>query len=174
MATALAQEEYERMYETLGGKPAHNTLAYHWARLVEVLYAAERMRELAADPGIADPQVRTISTATPQEGIGVCEAPRGTLFHHYQTDENGVLTKVNLLVATQNNAAAINLSITKAARNLIHKGNVTDGILNMIEMAFRAYDPCFACTTHSLPGEMPLIARIQDRQGNLIQELRRD
>ncbi|MFH1653782.1 MAG: Ni/Fe hydrogenase subunit alpha, partial [Pseudomonadota bacterium] len=155
MATPLAQIEYERMYAALGKKPAHNTLAYHWARLIEVVYAAERMNELASDPELTDPNVRTIPTEIPKEGVGVCEAPRGTLFHHYQTDERGILQKVNLLVATQNNAAAICMSIAKAAKSLIKKGKVSDTLLNMVEMAFRAYDPCLACATHSLPGEMP-------------------
>jgi F420-non-reducing hydrogenase large subunit len=174
MATPLAQAEYERMYDTLGGKPAHNTLAYHWARLVEVMYAAERMNELADDPELTSYKVRSIPSKLPNEGIGVCEAPRGTLFHHYKTDEKGILQKVNLLVATQNNAAAICMSIQKAACGLIKKGKVEEGLLNMIEMAFRAYDPCFACATHSLLGQMPMIVRIYDRKKRLIRELRRE
>ena len=89
MATPLAQEEYERMYDTLGGKPVHATLAMHWARLIELQYAAERLLELCQDPEITDPNVRIIPTATPDEGVGVVEAPRGTLYHHYQTDKNG-------------------------------------------------------------------------------------
>jgi len=174
MATPLAQAEYELMFATLGGKPVHNTLAYHWARLVEVLYSAERMMELINDPDILDPNVRTLPTQIPTEGVGVCEAPRGTLIHHYKTDSRGIITNVNLLVATQNNAAAICLSITKAAKALIKNGVVNDGILNMVEMAFRAYDPCFGCATHSLPGEMPLLVHVYDKQKNLVQELRRD
>lgn len=174
MATPLAQAEYERLYDTLGGKPAHNTLAYHWARLVEVMYAAERMLELADDPDLTGTKVRNIPDQLPDEGVGVVEAPRGTLLHHYQTDENGILLQVNLLVATQNNAAAICMSVEKAARGLIKGGQVSDGLLNMIEMAFRAYDPCFACATHSLPGEMPLIVNIYDGQKNLVKELIRD
>lgn len=174
MATPLAQAEYERMYKTLGAKPAHNTLAYHWARLVEVMYAAERMNELINDPQISDTKVRNIPGEIHGEGIGVCEAPRGTLIHHYKTDKKAILQKVNLLVATQNNAAAICMSIEKAARKLIKGGNVSDGILNMIEMAFRAYDPCFGCATHSLPGEMPLIVKIYSSQKDLVKEIRRD
>jgi F420-non-reducing hydrogenase large subunit len=174
MATPSAQAECEKMFDVLGGKPAHNTLAYHWARLIEVLYAAERMVELAEDDDITDPKVRNIPKETPKEGIGVCEAPRGTLFHHYKTDEFGILQTVNLLVATQNNAAPICMSIEKAARGLIKAGNVSDGILNMIEMAFRAYDPCLACATHSLPGEMPMIVSIYDREKKLVREIKRD
>lgn len=174
LATPKAQEAYEQFYDTLGGKPVHYTLANHWARLIEMLYAAERMVELANDPDIINPNVRTLPTATPKEGFGVVEAPRGTLFHHYQTDERGVITKANLIVATQNNAARIAMSVDKAARGLIKGGKVDDGILNMVEMAFRAYDPCHACATHALPGQMPLIVSIYDRQHNLLQEIRRD
>ena len=174
MATPKAQEVYEQFYSTLGGKPVHHTLANHWARLVELLYAAERMKELAQDPDIANPHVRTIPTATPKEGIGAVEAPRGTLFHHYRTDSRGVITFANLIVATQNNAARIAMSVDKAARGLIHEGQVDDGILNLVEMAFRAYDPCHGCATHALPGQMPLRVMIHDRAGHIVREIRRD
>jgi F420-non-reducing hydrogenase large subunit len=174
MATPLAQEAYNKMYSTLGGKPVHNTLAFHWARLIEALYAAERTLELAKDPEITSPDIVNLPTQTPKEGVGVVEAPRGTLFHHYQTDEKGIITKCNLIVATQNNSAAINMSVDKAAKSLIHKGKAPDGILNMVEMAFRAYDPCQACSTHSLPGKMPIEVAIYDAGGNLIRTLRRD
>ena len=173
MATPLAQEAYEKMYEVLGGKPVHNTLAFHWARLVEALYAAERVLELAHDPELTSPDIVNLPTETPKEGMGVVEAPRGTLFHHYQTDDRGILTKVNLIVATGNNAAPIWMSIEKAAKSLIHKGQVSDGILNMIEMAFRAYDPCHACATHSLPGRMPLEVNVYDSKGDLVRKLTR-
>lgn len=173
MATPLAQVEYEKMYNILGGKPVHNTLAYHWARLVELLYAAERLLELAQDEEILDPDVRNIPTAVPDEGIGVVEAPRGTLYHHYKTDDNGVITGVNLIVATVNNAASICMSIEKAAKGLIKEGKVSEGLLNMVEMAFRAYDPCLACATHSLPGHMPLEINIRDHETNIIETVRR-
>jgi F420-non-reducing hydrogenase large subunit len=116
MATPLAHAEYEQMFHALGGRPVHNTLAYHWARLIEVLYAAERMDELARDGELTSSKIRNLSHRTPKEGIGVCEAPRGTLFHHYETDKNAIVKKLNLLVATQNNAAAICMSVEKAAR----------------------------------------------------------
>jgi len=173
MATPAAQEEYERFYATLGGKPVHFTLANHWARLIEMLYAAERMAELAADPEILDPKVRVLPTAVPQEGVGVVEAPRGTLIHHYRTDPRGVITAANLIVATQNNAARIAMSVDKAARALIKNGQVDDGLLNMVEMAFRAYDPCHGCATHALPGTMPLVVRLYGPQGEVLGELRR-
>jgi len=172
MATPLAQEEYEKMYQTLGGKPVHATLAFHWARLIELLYAAERLLELCQDKEITSPDVRTIPTATPDEGVGVVEAPRGTLYHHYQTDKNGIIKKVNLIVATAQNNPAMNMSIKKAAQGLIKAGKVvSEGLLNMVEMAFRAYDPCIACATHTLPGQMPLEVIIRDADGNIIDRL---
>lgn len=172
MATPLAQREYERMYEILGGKPAHFTLAYHWARLVEALYAAENMHNLANDPDILDPKVRTIPTNTPDEGVGVVEAPRGILIHHYKTDKNGIIEKANIIVATQHNSTAMNLGIQRAAKSLIKGGNVEEGILNMIEMTYRAYDPCHACGTHSLPGSVPIVINIYNSKGEKIREIK--
>jgi len=144
MATPLAQEYYEKMYGVLGGKPAHNTLAFHWARLIELLYTSERMLELVGDPELTSPEVINIPTEIPAQGIGVVEAPGGTLFHHYETDARGSITGANLLEPVQNNSASICMSVEKAAKSLIHKGKVTDSKLNMIEMAIRAYDPCSA------------------------------
>jgi F420-non-reducing hydrogenase large subunit len=174
MATPLAQEAYERFVSTLGGKPVHHTLANHWARVIEMLYAAERMKELAADPEITDSNVRTLPTEKPVEGVGVVEAPRGTLFHHYQTDERGVIRKANLIVATQNNAARIAMSVERAAKGLIAAHGVSEGVLNMIEMAFRAYDPCNGCATHALPGSMPLFVNVRDSRGRLTATVHRD
>ena len=175
MATPLAQKEYERMFSTLGGKPVHATLAMHWARLVELLYSAERLLELATDPEITGKDLRAPLGPIPGEGVGIVEAQRGTLTHHYWTDEKGLVTKVNLIVGTTNNNAPICMSIKKAAEGFIRKGTkVTNGILNMIEMAFRAYDPCFSCATHSLPGQMPMILEIRSSAGELLQRIVRD
>lgn len=173
MATPLAQAEYEKFYETLGGKPVHHQLATHWARLIELLYAAERWVELATDPEITSDNFRTPVTETPTEGVGSVEAPRGTLTHHYWTDEKGLLTKVNLIVGTTNNYAPISMSIKKAAQSFIKEGTVvTEGLLNRVEMAFRSYDPCFGCATHSLPGQMPLEVKITDCEGQTVDVLR--
>ena len=173
MATPLAQEEYDKFYKTLGGKPVHQRLATHWARLIELLYAAERWVELASDPEITSDNFHTKPTEVPTEGVGIVEAPRGTLTHHYTTDERGVLTKVNLIVGTTNNYAPISMSINKAASSLIKKGTVvTEPLLNMVEMAFRAYDPCFGCATHSLPGKMPLQVTIHDSDGETVEVLK--
>jgi F420-non-reducing hydrogenase large subunit len=174
LATPLAQAAYEEYFATLGGRPVHHTLANHWARVVELLYAAERMRELAGDPEIISPEIRTLPTETPTEGMGVVEAPRGTLFHHYETDEGGVIRKANLIVATQNNSARIAMSVEKAAKGLLSGREISDGLLNMVEMAFRAYDPCHGCATHSLPGSMPLLVRVRERTGQVVATLRRD
>ena len=130
------------------------------------------MVQLINDPEIMDPNIRNMDFQTPKKGIGAIEAPRGTLIHHYETDENGRLTKANLIVATVNNSAAINMSIAKAAKGLIKGGNTNDGILNMIEMAFRAYDPCLACATHTINGHTPLEVDIFDHNHRLIKKLR--
>jgi F420-non-reducing hydrogenase large subunit len=172
MATPLAQEAYEKFYSTLGGKPVHHTLATHWARLVELLYAAERLLELSKDPEITSPNIRTIPTAKPDEGVGIVEAPRGTLTHHYITDENGIIKKANLIVATVNNAAAVNMSVNKAARALIKPGKeITEGLLNRIEMAWRPYDLCLACATHTLSGQAPMEVVIYNSRGEIVKRL---
>jgi F420-non-reducing hydrogenase large subunit len=174
MATPVAQQEYERMYSTLGGKPVNATLAMHWARLVELIYAAEHCLELATDPEITSQDLRAKIEKVPTEGVGIVEAQRGTLTHHYWTDERGIVTKANLIVGTTNNHAAISMSIKKAAQGLIKKGvEVNDAILNMVEMSFRAYDPCFSCATHHLPGQMPLTVNFRDSQGNITRSVSR-
>ena len=174
MPTPLAQAEYEKMYSTLGGKPVHATLATHWARIIELLSAAEMALELSRDPEITGTHIRNIPKETPTEGVGIVEAPRGTLTHHYVTDSRGILTSVNLIVGTTNNYAPIAMSIQKAAKGLIRKGSeVTEGILNTIEMAFRAYDPCFGCATHAFTGKSPLEIRIFDASGELLQSIAR-
>jgi len=172
MATPLAQQEYKRMYETLGGKPVHATLAFHWARLVELLYAAERALELSRDKEITSTEIRN-KPGKPGEGVGIVEAARGTLIHHYKLDEEGLVEKANLIVATTNNAPAICMSIKNAAKGLIHGPEVSEGLLNMVEMAFRAYDPCWACATHFAIGEMPLEIKIYDSDKKLLRTLKR-
>lgn len=175
MATPGAQEEYEKFYTAFGGGPVHHRLATHWARLIELLYAAERMMVLARDPEIVSPAVRTMPERVAGVGIGSIEAPRGTLFHHYETDGDGLIRKVNLIVGTTNNHAAIAMSIRKAAGELIRAGRaIEEGLLNRIEMALRLYDPCLSCATHALPGEMPLIVRLRARSGEVVREYRRD
>lgn len=172
MATPMAQREYEEMFATLGGKPSHHTLAYHWARLIEALQAAEQMHMIANNPLLTGLDLRNMNLKLKKEGVGCVEAARGTLIHHYETDDNGITTMVNLIVATQHNAAPISLSIKKAAVGFIKGPEVKEGLLNMVEMAFRAYDPCLACATHSLPGKMPLELNIRDSKGEIIKTLK--
>jgi len=131
MAPPRAQEAYEEFYATLGGKPVHHTLATHWARLVELLYAAERLLKLSTDPEITNPHVRNLPTEKPTEGVGIVK-------------------KTNLIVGTTNNYAPIAISVRKAAQAVIRKAVVTEGILNRVGMAFRSYDSCFGCATHTL------------------------
>jgi len=172
MATPLANAEYRRMFETLGGKPIGSTLAFHWARLVELLYASERALELSRDPGITKTDLRN-PVREPGEGVGIVEAARGVLIHHYKLNKEGLVDKVNLIVATTNNYADICMSVRDAAKGLIKGGQVNDGLLNMVEMAFRAYDPCFGCSTHSLPGTAPLTVEIYDSRRNLYRKIER-
>jgi F420-non-reducing hydrogenase large subunit len=173
MATPLADKEYKKMFETLGGKAVNATLAFHWARLIELLYATERAKELINDSEITSDKIRN-PVGEPGEGIGVTEAARGTLIHHYKLDKKGLIDKANLIVATTNNSGAINMSIRDAAKGLIKGGKVSEGILNMVEMAFRAYDPCFACATHTLPGGMPLEVNIYDYRKKLYKTLQQN
>jgi F420-non-reducing hydrogenase large subunit len=171
MATPAAQCAYERLFAHFGKKPVHNTLAFHWARLVETLFACEQVQALAHDADITSRDVRVVPTSKPTEGVGVVEAARGTLYHHYVTDAKGLVQKVNLIVATVQNNAAMNMSVKRAAQQLIHKGQFDESLLNRVEMAFRAYDPCLACATHAV-GNAPLLVRIH--QGGDVRELRRD
>ncbi len=184
MATPKAQAEYELMYKTLNERnpfseardckqseekrlhrlPVHNTLAYHWARLIELLYATERAKELLADSEITSNDIRNMKFTMPGEGIGIVEAARGTLIHHYQLTDDALIAKVNLIVATTNNNGAINMSVREAAKELIRNGRIEDGLLNRIEMFYRAYDPCMACASH-IVGSMPLRVEIFDYLG---------
>lgn len=172
MATPKAQQAYDRLYSHFGAKPVHHTLAFHWARLVECLYCAEALLEFSRDHEITGSDVRTVPSGKPTEGVGVVEAPRGTLYHHYVTDPNGMIKSVNLIVATVQNNAAMNMSVKKAAKALIRDGKASEALLDRVEMAFRAYDPCLACASHSLPGKMPMQVRLH-QGGEVIQTLGR-
>ncbi len=159
MATPRAQKELEEFRQKFG-RPAQQTLLYHWARLIEMVYAAERLSELVEDPEITSPDTRKAVVPRAARGVGVVEAPRGTLIHDYQTDANGVVTDVNIIVGTTHNNAPINMSVRKTAQDLIKGGKYDEKLLNMVEMAIRAYDPCFSCATHELDGRSPDGGRI--------------
>ena len=168
--TPLAQKELEEFRANFG-RPAQLTLLYHWARLIELLYNAELAVELLNDPAITSRETRLKVTPRAARGVGVVEAPRGTLIHDYETDADGLLTHVNLIVATCQNNSAINLSVKQAAKALIKDGQYDQGTLNMVEMAIRAYDPCLSCATHHLDGRLPVKMDIVGPDGNLIDTL---
>jgi F420-non-reducing hydrogenase large subunit len=168
--TPLAQKELEEFRASFG-RPAQLTLLYHWARLIELLHNAENALLLLNDPEITSRDIRASVTPRAARGVGVVEAPRGTLIHDYTTDDDGLLTHVNLLVATCQNNSAINLSVKQAAKTLIKDGNYDQGTLNTVEMAIRAYDPCLSCATHRMDGTIPVKIEILAPSGEVIDTL---
>jgi len=170
ISTPLAQAELEEYREKFG-RPTQLTLLYNWARLIELLYNAEKTVQLLNDPEITSTETRKKVEPRAARGIGCTEAPRGTLIHDYETDENGLLTNVNLIVGTTHNNAPINMSVKQAAQSLIKDGNYDEGILNQVEMAIRAYDPCLSCATHRLDGKLGVKINIVDSQGNRVGKL---
>lgn len=173
MDTPKAQAHFERFHATFGAKPVHHILAYHWARAIELLNAAEKCLELSRDPEITSADTWTKPTSCPGEGVGIIEAPRGTLIHHYVTDDKGIVQNANLIVATTHNNGPINLAVKKAAKHFITNGNVAEGMLNYVEMAFRPYDLCLACATHAVTGGgTPIEVDIHDCHGHVIRTLR--
>lgn len=172
MDTPLAQEAFEQFHATFKEKPVHYIQAYHWARAIELLSAAEKLKELANDPEITSPDTLAEHGEVTGEGVGIIEAPRGTLIHHYKTDDKAVVTDANLIVATTHNNGPINMAVKKAARHFIHDGKVDEGILNHVEMAFRPYDLCLACATHTVTGGgTPLKVDIYNPDGSLRKHL---
>jgi F420-non-reducing hydrogenase large subunit len=168
--TPLAQAELEEFRKTFG-RPAQLTLLYHWARLIELLYNAENVVRLLQDPEICSPEVRKKVEPRAGRGVGCTEAPRGTLIHDYETDANGILTNVNLIVGTTHNNAPINMSVKRAAKDLIQGGKYDEAVLNKVEMAIRAYDPCLSCATHRLDGSFAVKVTILDSQGGTVDTL---
>jgi F420-non-reducing hydrogenase large subunit len=166
ISTPLAQKEFEE-FRAAFGRPAQLTLLYHWARLIELLYNAEHVVDLLNDPDITSKETRVPVTPRAARAVGCVEAPRGTLIHDYETDEKGIVTNVNLIVGTTHNNAPINMSVNQAAKTLIKDGNYDQGILNKVEMAIRAYDPCLSCATHYLDGRIAVRVDIVDADGNL-------
>lgn len=172
--TPLAEEARRDFINHGDGGPVNATLAFHWARTIEVLHCVEAIRDLLDDPEILGTSLMSDRQPNEREqGIGVIEAPRGTLFHHYWQDENGLLKKANLIVSTTNNNTAMNESVRQVARSLFDGREVTEGLLNQIEVAIRAYDPCLSCATHAL-GKMPLQVELVGPDGALLDSLGRD
>ena len=167
MATPLAQKEFEIYRQISDGGAIEGTLYFHYARLIEDLYAIERARQILEDPEVTSNDIRTSGDVTNHEGVGVIEAPRGTLWHHYWVDETGRIEKLNLIVATGNNNYAMSRSVEEVAKQYIHGEPVSEGALNRIEAAIRAYDPCLSCSTHAV-GQMPLQVIVYGADGNEI------
>ena len=170
IATPLAQKEFEEFREKFG-RPAQSTLLYHWARLIELLYNAEHAVELLNDVDITSPETRVPVKPRAARGVGCIEAPRGTLIHDYETDEKGMVTNVNLIVGTTHNNAPINMSVKQAATSLIKDGKYDEEILNKVEMAIRAYDPCLSCATHDMDGRLPVKIDIVDASGQVVDSM---
>ena len=167
ISTPLAQKELEEYRDTFG-RPVQLTLLYNWARLIELLHNAEKAVELLNDPEITSTETRVPVRPRAARGVGCVEAPRGTLIHDYETDENGLLVDVNLIVGTTHNNAPINMSVKQAARTLIKDGKYDQGILNTVEMAIRAYDPCMSCATHDLSNRIPVKIELRNAQGEVL------
>lgn len=173
LTTPLANEEFKTFFKTFGTKPVHNIMGYHWARAIEMLHCAENILALIQDPEITSDDARAPLGEVTGEGVGIIEAPRGTLIHHYNTDEKGIVTDANIVVATTHNKGPINLAVRKAAKHFIKNGKVDEGILNHVEMAFRPYDLCLGCATHAVkPGSSPVEIKIYDVNKELARSLK--
>jgi NAD-reducing hydrogenase large subunit len=170
--TPLADEEWAE-FRSLQRGAVLSSFHYHYARLVEIVYAIEKMWQLLSQPEILDERVRAIAEPNAHEGIGVSEAPRGTLIHHYRIDDNGLMEWANLIIATGNNNLAINRSITQVAKHYVKGDNIQEGMLNRVEAVVRAYDPCLSCSSHAA-GQMPMQVTVCAPDGRVVKELRRD
>jgi NAD-reducing hydrogenase large subunit len=170
--TPLAQKEFLEYRAINPGKPIENTLYFHYARLIETLFAVERVKVLLDDSDILSTDVLNTRQQVMGEGVGVLEAPRGTLFHHYHCNENKQITKVNLIVATGHNNWAMSQAVDSVAKTYITGGEVREGLLNRVEAAVRAHDPCLSCSTHAV-GQMPMVVEVTDPEDKVIQTLSR-
>jgi NAD-reducing hydrogenase large subunit len=173
ISTPLAQEEMEIWKSLNGGKPVEGTLYFHYARLIELLYALERTRELAEDPETISSDIAAPTGEITGEGVGCLEAPRGTLFHHYWTNDQGVVSKAKMIDATAGNAWAMNHSVNMVAKRYVDGTKLTEGMLNRVEAAIRAHDPCLSCSTHAV-GQMPLYIELHGPNGELLDTMRRE
>jgi NAD-reducing hydrogenase large subunit len=164
-----------RQFRRLGqhGPPVTSSFHYHYARLIEIIFCLEKMAETVDDPEITDTRVRSRAGVNRPVGIGVSEAPRGTLFHEYHVDENGILQRVNLIIATGQNNLAMNKTVKQIAQAYVNGAKLSEGILNRIEHGIRAFDPCLSCSTHAV-GQMPLHVQLLAPGGQVLDEVRRD
>jgi len=173
MRTPLAQREFELFKLMNGGKPVHGTFYFHYTRLIEALSDVEDAQRILNDPQVTSEHIQHHGRWNYEEGIGSSEAPRGTLFHHYKTDNTGKLVKVNLLIATGQNNPSMNRSITEVAKQYVHGNDLKEGMLNRVESTIRCYDPCLSCSTHAM-GQMPMIIEVNDAAGELIRRIERN
>ncbi len=169
--TPLADREMREFKQRSRGAVCES-FHYHLARLIEMLHSVERIEELLNDPELLGEDVRARALPNRREAIGSCEAPRGTLFHHYTVDRDGTMRKANLLIATGQNNQAMNMAVEQAARRFVRPGHLTDGMLNRVEAAIRCFDPCLSCSTHAI-GRMPLIIELCDRSGRVLDRIAR-
>jgi NAD-reducing hydrogenase large subunit len=170
--TSLADREWTK-FRQLGSGAVLGSFHYHYARLIEILYALERIEELLTDPDILNQHVRAFAGVNNLEGIGVAEAPRGTLMHHYRVNEQGLITWANLIIATGHNNLAMNRGVLQVAKHFVHGAQLSEGVLNRVEAVIRTFDPCLSCSTHAV-GQMPLSIQLLDANGTMLDELRRD
>jgi NAD-reducing hydrogenase large subunit len=173
ITTPLAGKEFKEFKKLSNTGIVEGSLYYHYARMIEALYAAERIKVLAEDDLICSTDLWATSGRINEEGVGVLEAPRGTLFHHYWVDKSGMIKKVNLIVATGNNNAAMNRAVLEVAKKYVKGNKLTEGMLNRVEAAIRCYDPCLSCSTHAL-GQMPLIVQLVSASGELLDGIKTD
>jgi NAD-reducing hydrogenase large subunit len=168
--TPRARAEWRNFKNIGGGKPVTGSMYYHYARLIEVIFGLERMEEILNDPEVLSQDVYTPSSVIRPQGVGVAEAPRGTLFHHYWVDEVGRIEKVNLIIATGQNNNAMNRGVFEVAKQYVKGEKIQEGMLNRVEAAIRCYDPCLSCSTHAV-GKMPMVVSVVDPQGRLLDQV---
>jgi len=170
--TPRAQKEFENFKVLGNGKPVHGTFYFHYARLIESMYCVEEAERLLKDPQITSNNIQAHGRWNYAEGIGCTEAPRGTLFHHYKTDDTGKLMNINLLIATGQNNPSMNRSVLEVAKQYVKGNDIKEGMLNRVESAIRCYDPCLSCSTHAI-GAMPMIVEVKNREGEVVKRIER-
>ena len=169
--TPLADQEWAEFRQLERGAVL-SSFHYHHARLIEILYAIERIEQILQEPEILSRHVKAVAGPNNEEGIGVAEAPRGTLIHHYKVNEEGLITWANLIIATGHNNMAMNRGILQAAKHFVDSQRLSEGMLNRVEAVIRAFDPCLSCSTHAL-GQMALTVRLVAPDGAVLDELKR-
>jgi NAD-reducing hydrogenase large subunit len=173
IGTPLANEEHKLFKALNNGNPVEQTLYFHYARMIEVIFCIERVGQLLDDPDILSTDILNTRKDYKGEGVGILEAPRGTLIHHYKADDTGKLTSVNLIVATGHNNWAMTEAVDSVAKTYITGGAVREGMLNRVEAAVRAHDPCLSCSTHAV-GQMPIQIEVMSPRGEILQTITRD